>query len=139
MTGTGWPMFRPTVLLVEEDDDLRVLFKSALVFAGFAVADAPGGLEALRYLETNRPDVVLLDLMMPGISGFDVRAELRTKAHLRHVPVVVVTAIPIEDLQGYDARCILTKPVMPADVVVAVRGCLRGSAATSGGNTPPAP
>jgi CheY-like chemotaxis protein len=117
-------ILRPVVLLVEDNDDLRLIFKSALTLNGFKVQEAPGGLEALQYLETNRPDVVVLDLIMPGINGFDVRSELRVRPHLQHVPVVIVTAVPPEDLPRFDAQCILRKPIMPADLATAVRRCL---------------
>jgi CheY-like chemotaxis protein len=115
---------RPTVLLVEDDTDLRMFYRTVLVMAGFDVEDASGGLAALRYLETTRPDAVVLDLLMPGINGFDVRSELRANARLRDVPIVVVTAIPRHDLQGFDAPCILTKPVLAMDLVRAVQRSL---------------
>ena len=118
-------MTRPSVLLVEDDDGLRMFYRTVLVMGGFDVEDVSGGLAALRYLETTRPDVVVLDLIMPGINGFDVRSELRVQAHLRDVPIVVATAIPRQDLQGFDASCILTKPVMPSDLLTAVRRSLQ--------------
>ena len=58
------------VLVVEDDDDLRALFTTTLQFAGFEVSDAADGLAALRALDTNRPDLVVLDLRIPFVSGF---------------------------------------------------------------------
>lgn len=124
---------RPTVLLVEDDDALRLLYKTALAQAGCDVVEASSGLTALRYLETSRPDAIVLDLIMPGISGFDVRAEVRASTRLRDVPVIVVTAIPRDGLTGYDARYILTKPILPLDLVKTVQRCL---GAPPGAGTP---
>jgi DNA-binding response OmpR family regulator len=123
-------MGRPRVLLVEDHDDLRRLFATALTLAGFTVRQATDGLEALRAIDVDPPDIVVLDLILPVVDGFAVRREMEEHAHTRGIPVVVVTAIPQHDLQSFNAACTLTKPVMPADLVAAVRRCLaRGTPA----------
>jgi CheY-like chemotaxis protein len=118
------------VLIVEDDVDLRDLFRQALVIAGFDVQEAGDGLAALRLIDTNPPDLVVLDLQMPIINGEVVRQELAAQAHLRQIPIVVVTgtAGPHKHLDVY---CVLKKPVQPDDLVRTVRSCLAAGSASA--------
>ena len=111
------------ILVVEDNDDLRGLYKIALRTAGFQVRQASDGLTALRAIEADRPDLVVLDLHLPLISGFEVQHEMK---HLQatHIPVVVVTALPPERTRGLNVACVLHKPVMPEALVRAVVECL---------------
>ena len=111
---------RPTVLLVEDDDGLRGLYRQALGLPGYDVKEARGGFEALRFLETHSPDVVVLDLMLPGLDGFTVLAELAAQERTRHIPVVVVTG-STEDLQALGVSRVLRKPVFCDELLEAVR------------------
>ena len=100
------------------------MFRTALRLAGFEVLEAGDGLSALRVLETaSPPSLVVLDLGLPLVSGRVVRDELLGRAHLRDIPVVVVTASPGShtDMQ---AKCVLHKPVDPDQLVRTVRSCL---------------
>jgi DNA-binding response OmpR family regulator len=118
------------VLLVEDDGDLRRLFRTALSLAMFTVHEARDGFEAIRRLDVDPPDIVVLDLMMPGLDGFAVRRELEANAHTRNIPVVIVTSLPADEVAHLNVECVLTKPVMPQDLVAAVRRCL----ASAGGS-----
>jgi CheY-like chemotaxis protein len=91
------------VLVVEDDDELRRLYRQALVIAGYAVKEARGGFEALQHLDNHRPDVVLLDLLMPGVDGFTVRNELAAQAHTKDIPIVVITG-STDDLRWLGVR-----------------------------------
>ena len=117
-----------SVLVVEDDDDLRRLYARTLTLAGYGVKEARGGFEALRFIDSDRPDAIVLDLMMPGVDGFAVLNELTAHAHTRQIPVVVVTGVA-GDLQWIDANCLLKKPVTPERVVYAVRQCLASASA----------
>lgn len=114
---------RRTVLIVEDDGDLRHMFRAALAFAGFNVLEAGDGLHALHILDSNPPDLVVLDLGLPVISGQVVREELAAQAHTRDIPVVVVTGTsgPHDQL---DVPCVLRKPVSPEELIRSVRRCL---------------
>jgi CheY-like chemotaxis protein len=112
-----------SVLIVEDDHDLRRSISQALALAGFDVKEARGGFEALRRLDNDPPDIIVLDLTLPGVDGFAVRNELAANAHTRHIPIVVVTGLA-DDLQFLDVPCILRKPVTSDQVVEAVRKCL---------------
>lgn len=125
---------RQTLLVVEDDADLRRLLKTTLILAGFDVQEAGDGLDALRSLDLHPPDGVVLDLGLPYISGRIVRDEIAAHAHTRDIPVIVVTGEtgPLGDLQ---AACVLRKPIDPERLLDIVRRCvsLRGGAGASFG------
>jgi DNA-binding response OmpR family regulator len=122
---------RHSVLIVEDDADLRRLYRHALAFDGFMVREVGDGLDALRQIDANPPDLVLLDLGLPLISGITVKQEITAHAHTRHIPVLVVTgtAAPFPES---DVACLLRKPVRPDELVIAVRRCLASAAGSSG-------
>jgi len=111
------------ILVVEDDGDLRRLIRTALLFEGFEVIEAADGLDALRRLDDSPPDLVILDLMLPIVSGLVVQEEIAAHAHLRNIPVVIVTAStqPLDDL---NVPCILRKPISPETLIAVVRKCL---------------
>ena len=82
---------RPDVLLVEDDDATREMFDYALRMAGFAVTAVRDGLAALRSIEQQCPDVVVLDLDLPHVSGMDVHQEIVSHAETCKIPIIVVT------------------------------------------------
>ena len=82
---------RPDVLLVEDDDATREMFDYALRMAGFAVTAVRDGLAALRSIEQQCPDVVVLDLDLPHVSGMDVYQEIVSHAETCRIPIIVVT------------------------------------------------
>ena len=97
------------VLVVDDDATLRELLRRILEGAGYTVVEAENGRVALERLRTMAPGVILLDLMMPEMDGFEVVAEMRRHEAWRAIPVVVVTAkeLTVEDrqrLNGYVER-----------------------------------
>jgi CheY-like chemotaxis protein len=80
------------ILVVEDDPANRDLIRRTLEKAGWVVEEADNGEVALARIEANRPALVLLDLMMPHVDGFDLISRLRERADLRKIPVVVITA-----------------------------------------------
>jgi CheY-like chemotaxis protein len=99
--------------------------------AGFFVQEAGNGFDALRALDADPPDLVVLDLGVPGISGYAVRQEIATSAHTHHVPIVVVTGLPGPH-DGLQVDRLLTKPVTPEELVEVVRQCLAGAGGFAG-------
>lgn len=110
------------VLVVEDDVALRAMYRLALRVAGFFVIEAGDGVQALRALDAAPPDVVVLDLALPTLSGYAVRAELAAQSHTRRIPVLVVTGT--EPQEGLEVDCLLRKPVEPDRLVTAVNQCL---------------
>jgi two-component system response regulator MprA len=118
------------ILIVEDDADLRRLFRTALAIHGYDVEEAGDGLEALRLIENEPPDLVVLDLMLRALDGVSVQQELAARTLTSHIPVVIVTGSDL-DLSSLEVACVLRKPVMPDELVATVRRCLRAGAAAA--------
>lgn len=111
------PMMKkdPVVLLVDDDKTLRMLTRAALEQSGFQVEEAADGIEALAVFDKVRPDLILLDILMPGKDGFIVCAELRQRPECASTPIVMMTAL--EDLDSINlaynlgATDFITKPI----------------------------
>jgi DNA-binding response OmpR family regulator len=116
-----------TVLIVEDDPALRRMYRTALGLAGFDVVEADDGLAALHFLDHRTPDLVVLDLMLPTMSGLIVQQEIAAHAHTRNIPIVIVTGSDLS-LDHVDVPCVLRKPVSPEALVDAVRACLASGA-----------
>lgn len=114
---------KQTILIVEDDEDLRHLLRTSLALAGYDVLEAGNGFEALQKLDQSPPDLVVLDIMLPQISGLVVRQELAAHALTREIPVVIITGSATEFDPTY-AACILRKPISPDKLVITVRDCL---------------
>ena len=112
-----------TVLVVEDSEDVRRLYALALGIEGYRVIEARDGLEALLVLDVDRPDLVVLDLDLPRISGHLVREELAAGAMTRDIPIVIVTGTAA-DPHELAVPCLLRKPVTPGSLVTAVQKCL---------------
>jgi DNA-binding response OmpR family regulator len=115
------------ILVVEDDADLRHLFSTHLALAGFSVESVQDGLAALWHIEQSPPDLLILDLGLPLMSGESVADELAASAQTRDIPVVVVTG-QLSALPPSHAACVLWKPVALEHLVATVRRCLQQSA-----------
>jgi CheY-like chemotaxis protein len=121
----GSPGGRATILVVEDDRLLRTFYQSALTLAGYNVVTASDGVSALFMIEGHRPALIVLDLMLPLLSGRDVRRELLAHPALRDIPVVAVSGTDTGDLDPAHYGCILRKPVTPEALIETVERCLR--------------
>jgi CheY-like chemotaxis protein len=110
------------ILIVEDDHDLRRMFRTALAIAGYAVEEAADGSGAIYSIHHKPPDVIVLDLSLPTVSGLIVYQEIAAHAHTRHIPVVVVTGSTM-NLDDLNVPCVLRKPVEPEKLIAAVREC----------------
>ncbi len=118
-----------TILIVDDDPKIRRLVRSYLEQAGFAVEgaeDGPGALQAIRRLH---PDLVVLDLMLPGMDGLAITQQVRTDPQLSRTPILMLTA-RVEDVDrilGLEmgADDYVTKPFNPREVVARVKAILR--------------
>ena len=102
------------VLLVEDEDQLRRVMKDLLERDGYTVAEARDGVQALDQVDRLAPDVIILDLNLPGLDGYSVLTQLRSRPATRSIPVVVLTAKGDEDNEvrvfGLGADDFITKP-----------------------------
>ncbi len=129
------------ILVVDDEPDITALVAYHLAKAGFRVSTAANGTDALKAAREERPDIVILDLMLPGVSGYEVLAELRKREETREVGVILLTARREETdrIRGLSlgADDYLTKPFSPQELSLRVGGLLRrlGSPAVTAGST----
>ena len=110
-------------LLVEDDSDLRELLTEMLESAGFSVEGATNGVEALDSLRRRRPTIVILDLMMPVMDGWQLRARMLEDEALADIPVIVVSGVGdlCESSAALKARDVFAKPVAWPTLLAALR------------------
>jgi len=132
----------PRILVVEDERDIAALVAFHLTKEGYRVRTAESGQEGLEAMTADRPDLVLLDLMLPGFSGYEVLQEMRRRPDLAEVPVVVLTARRDEAdrVMGLElgADDYVTKPFSPRELVLRVAAVLRRAqspAIAGGGRT----
>ncbi len=117
------------ILVVEDEPDIAALVAYQLAHAGYQVRTATTGREALKALETDPPDLVVLDLMLPEIAGADILKTLRSRKETRTTPVIILTARGDEEdrLRGFElgADDYIAKPFSPRELVMRVRAVLR--------------
>jgi CheY-like chemotaxis protein len=125
---TRTTLTKARVLIIDDDPDMRALAKRALERDGHGVVEAGSGEEALRLVEGELPDLIILDLVMPTMSGKDLLRELRSRQRTAPIPVLVVTSMGDEETtrEGFDlgATDYLTKPYSIPQLAARVRSCL---------------
>ena len=121
------------ILVVEDDTNARKLMKAVLQRAEFSVLTAENGEDALQQLDTNHVDLILLDIMMPGMDGYALTNELRAAGNT--VPILMVTAkqLPADKRKGFLAGTddYMTKPVDTEEMLLRIKALLRRSAIIS--------
>jgi two-component system phosphate regulon response regulator PhoB len=122
-------MSKERILVVEDEEDIRELLKYNLEKEGYQVSGVATGEEALQVVETLLPDLILLDLMLPGIDGLEVCRKLRGEAQTKHVPIIMLTAKGEEAdiVTGLElgADDYITKPFSPRVLLARIRAALR--------------
>ncbi|HVO16468.1 MAG TPA: phosphate regulon transcriptional regulator PhoB [Alphaproteobacteria bacterium] len=120
---------KPLILVVEDEAPLVTLLRYNLEGAGFEVADAADGEEALISIAERKPDLILLDWMLPLVSGLEVCRQIRRKPETRDIPIIMLTARGEEEdrIRGLDngADDYITKPFSPSELLARVRAILR--------------
>ena len=129
----------PLILVVEDESALVTLLRYNLEREGFRVAEARDGEEALLAAREQKPDLVLLDWMLPLLSGLEVCRQMRRMAETRGVPIIMLTARGEEGdkLRGLDSGAddYVTKPFSPSELVARIRAALRRSRPAANGES----
>ena len=129
------------ILVVDDEPDITALVAYHLAKAGYRVSTAANGPDALKAAREERPDIVILDIMLPTVSGYDVLGEMRRREETREVGVILLTARREEAdrIRGLSlgADDYLTKPFSPQELTLRVQALLRrlGSPAITAGST----
>lgn len=114
---------KKTILIIEDDVAQQDIFGIALKKAGFNVVVRSDGVSGLRWLEQIMPDLIVLDIMLPGLSGVEILEAIRETANGQEVPIIIATASTLseDDLLGYHISSFMRKPILPTVLAATVR------------------
>ncbi len=115
-----------SILIVDDDDDSRAVVRTILTSNGFEVEDCPSGKSALEKLKTYAPALIILDIMMPEMSGYDVVVHMKQKPETQNIPVIMLTAkAEPEDLitgyKDYGVEYYITKPFTTRQLLAGIK------------------
>jgi DNA-binding response OmpR family regulator len=117
-----------TIMIVDDETDIRDLVRRVLTSEGYEVLEAGNGQELFHVLETSRPDLILMDVMMPAMDGYELCSRLKSNAAYRSIPVVILTVLATAASlrKGLDAgaAAYLTKPFDPSVLGEKIRALL---------------
>lgn len=124
-----------TILLADDEDSLRTLVYTTLEDSGFQILEASDGDEALSLARAHRPDLLVLDWMMPGLTGVEVTAALRKEDPSGQTPIILLTAKSQQDdiaaALKTGVTSYLLKPFSPAELLTVVESLLAGTPTAS--------
>ena len=127
------PTRRPSLLIVDDVADTRELYALYFTMRGFTVYTALDGRNGIDVTLARRPDVIVMDLSMPGMDGIAAMQTLKRDARVRDTPIIMLTGYPLRAVQGgaieAGAAAFLTKPCLPEDLVKEIHNVLDGGAA----------
>ena len=119
---------QPLVLVVEDYQDAREMYAAYLQFSGFAVAEAANGVEAIEKTHELLPDIVLMDLALPKMDGWEATRRLKMDERTRHIPIVALTGHALaghaEGAREAGCDAFVTKPCLPDALVAEIRRLL---------------
>ena len=122
-------MPKPKILLVDDEEDIRTTLGRRIAAGGYALESAADGSEALKKAESSRPDLILMDVMMPGMDGYEVCARLQSGKLTAAIPVLFLTALGHEQDQAkafsLGAVDYLVKPVDERTLLDKIGACLK--------------
>lgn len=125
-----------SILIVEDEPEIRELLNFALTRAGFDVAEAESGEKALSYLDKKLPDLMVVDWMLPGMSGIELAKRLRKDELVTSMPLLMLTARSDESdvLKSFDCGIddYMSKPFSPKELVARIKALLRRSGTPEG-------
>jgi CheY-like chemotaxis protein len=118
----------PLILVVDDYQDAREMYAEYLQYSGFRVAEAKNGNEAVAQARSLRPDLILMDLSLPGMDGWEATRVLKADEETKDIPIVALTGHALagasEGARKAGCDSFVTKPCLPDDLVVEVRRML---------------
>lgn len=118
------------ILLVDDDVTLREMYEERLKAEGFIITQASNGEEALKFAKEGKPQIILLDIMMPKINGFDVLKTLKADPTTKEIPVIVLSAL-IQDVDRAEGKklgavdYIVKSETMPGEVIEKIKKAIK--------------
>ena len=116
------------ILVIEDQEDNRRILWDLLTSVDYEVIEAVDGLEGVSAAETHNPDLILLDVQLPGIDGYEATRRIKANSNLRNIPIIVVTSYALsgDDAKAFEAGCdaYVAKPYSPRELLKKIRGYL---------------
>jgi two-component system cell cycle response regulator DivK len=114
-----------SILVVEDQEDNRRILRDLLTSAGYEVIEAVTGEEGVASAETHRPDLILMDIQLPGLDGYEATRRIKANPALRQIPVIAVTSYALsgDDVKAFEAGCdaYVSKPFSPRELLAKIR------------------
>jgi two-component system, cell cycle response regulator DivK len=115
----------PRILVVEDQEDNRRIVHDLLASAGYQMIEALDGETGVRLAETERPDLILMDIQLPGLDGYEATRRIKANPELRSIPIIVVTSYALsgDDVKAMQAGCdaYVAKPFSPRQLLSKIR------------------
>jgi two-component system cell cycle response regulator DivK len=116
------------ILAIEDHEENRRLLRDLLTSFGYELIEAVTGEEGVTAAETERPDLILMDIQLPGIDGYETTRRIKANPALSHIPIIAVTSYALsgDDVKAFAAGCdaYVTKPFDPAELLEKIKGYL---------------
>ena len=116
------------ILIIEDQEDNRAIMRDLLSTAGYALIEAVDGEEGVRLARTERPDLILMDIQLPVLDGYEATRQIRAISDLKSVPIIAVTSYALsgDEAKTREAGCdsYVAKPFSPRELLAKVRALL---------------
>ena len=113
------------ILVVEDQEDNRRIMRDLLTSVGYEVIEAVTGEEGVAAADTHRPDLILMDIQLPGLDGYEATRQIKANPDLEHIPIIVVTSYALsgDDVKAFEAGCnaYVSKPFSPRELLAKIR------------------
>jgi two-component system cell cycle response regulator DivK len=113
------------ILVVEDQEDNRRIMRDLLTSVGYEVIEAVTGEEGVAAAESHRPDLILMDIQLPGLDGYEATRQIKANPDLEHIPIIVVTSYALsgDDVKAFEAGCnaYVSKPFSPRELLAKIR------------------
>lgn len=117
------------ILVVEDQEDNRRILRDLLASAGYEIVEAVTGKEGVSMAQMHRPDVIIMDIQMPEMDGYEATRQIKANSALRDIPIIAVTSYALsgDDKKAYEAGCVdyITKPFSPRQLLAKIEEFLR--------------
>jgi two-component system, cell cycle response regulator DivK len=113
------------ILLIEDQEDNRRIVRDLLTSVGFDLIEAVTGEDGVALADKHRPDLILMDVLLPGLNGYDATRLIKAKPELRQIPIIAVTSYALsgDDIKALEAGCdaYISKPFSPRELLAKIR------------------
>ena len=113
------------ILVIEDQEDNRRIVRDLLTSVGYAMIEAGTGEEGVTLAEAHRPDLILMDIQLPGMDGYETTRRIKSNTALRQIPIIAVTSYALsgDDAKAMEAGCdaYVTKPFSPRALLAKIR------------------